>query len=155
MTEAGIPGLTVLPDGVWTFDIYASVDGAAGTSTIIFYVLRRATSNLVNYASKTTIAFVEGGASRDTITDSANGFITAGFEVGQEIVVTGSVSNNGTYTIHDVSAGTITLIAANDLTNESSIHFRLPSFIVIKVGECKSSWALGFNGWFPSGDGNP
>ncbi len=70
------------------------------------------------YLTGTTIAFVEGGASADTITDSGSGFVTAGFYAGQEIVISGSASNDGTYTIDTVVAGTITLIMDDDLVAE-------------------------------------
>jgi hypothetical protein len=68
----------------------------------------------------TTIAFVEGGASADTITDSGNLFLVSGFQPGDQITVSGSASNDGTYVIKTVTAGTITLIDANDLTDESA-----------------------------------
>ena len=67
-----------------------------------------------------TIAFVENTASADTITDSGNGFLTAGFQPGDTITVSGSASNDGTYTIDSVVAGTITLIARNDLATEAA-----------------------------------
>jgi len=57
----------------------------------------------------TDIAFVDGGEGADTITQSAAQFLVAGFEEGEDIVVTGSTSNDGTYTIVSVAAGTITL----------------------------------------------
>ena len=67
-----------------------------------------------------TIAFVEGGAT-DTITDSGSGFSNAGFSAGMKIVVSGSGSNNGTYTLASVSSGTLTLTATtDDLTAESA-----------------------------------
>lgn len=65
-----------------------------------------------------TIAFVNSNP--DTITDSGNGFVTAGFKRGQTITITGSVSNNGTFTIASVTAGTITLISTDSLTAESA-----------------------------------
>ena len=70
----------------------------------------------VSVAARTaaTIAFVNSNP--DTITDSANGFVTAGFVAGDIITVTGSASNNSTFTIATVVAGTITLIAADSLT---------------------------------------
>src|SRR3990167_7510331 len=67
-----------------------------------------------------TIAFNENTADADTITDSANGFLTAGFQPGDEITVSGSTSNDGTYTIASVIAGTITLLDRNDLTTEAA-----------------------------------
>jgi hypothetical protein len=76
------------------------------------------TLTMKGYLAGTTIAFVEGGASNDTITDSGNGFVTAGFTAGDEIIITGSASNNGTYTILTVTAGTITLSSDDDLVDE-------------------------------------
>lgn len=68
----------------------------------------------------TGIAFNENTASADTITDSNSGFLIQGFEAGMAITVAGSSSNDGSYTIGSVTAGTITLIAANDLATEAS-----------------------------------
>lgn len=67
-----------------------------------------------------TIAFVDNAASADTITDSASGFLTAGFQAGDQITVSGSASNDGSYTIASVVAGTITLLARNSLTTEAA-----------------------------------
>ncbi len=69
---------------------------------------------------KTTIAFVAGtpGTVAPTITDSANGFVTAGFTAGDTLYVVGSASNVRTYTIGSVTAGTITLIMSDTLTSE-------------------------------------
>ena len=67
-----------------------------------------------------TIAFVENDADADTITDSGNGFLIAGFQAGDQITVSGSTSNDGTYTVASVTAGTITLLARNDLTTEAA-----------------------------------
>lgn len=52
-----------------------------------------------------TIAFT----SSNTITDSANGFITAGFAIGNVIKVSGTQNNNRNFTITNVVAGTITV----------------------------------------------
>lgn len=71
-------------------------------------------------SSKTTIAFVEGGTSDDTITDSASGFVNAGFAVGDKITIAGSASNDGTYTIKSVTAGIITIASSEDLANEAA-----------------------------------
>lgn len=68
----------------------------------------------------TTIAFVNSNP--DTITDSGNGFVTAGFEVGDQITVTGAAQagNNSTFTIATVAAGTLTLTGGASLTAESA-----------------------------------
>jgi len=72
------------------------------------------------HKTATTIAFVEGGGSADTITDSGSGFVTAGFAAGQTLIVEGTVSNDGIYLIDTVVAGTITLTTAFDLVAESA-----------------------------------
>lgn len=78
--------------------------------------------DVVSYAKASitaaTIAFVEGGVAKDTITDSASGFVTADFYAGQIITVSGSTSNDGEYELYSVVAGTLTLIATDDLTAE-------------------------------------
>jgi|GEM_PF-79930 len=58
----------------------------------------------------------------DTITDSGNGFKTARFQSGQKINISGASdqNNNKTFTIAEVSAGTITLSEKDILTNEAS-----------------------------------
>lgn len=65
-----------------------------------------------------TIAFHENSPSADTITDSGDGLLAAGFLDDDAIIVSGSTSNNGGYTIDTVTEGTITLIATDDLTEE-------------------------------------
>lgn len=80
-----------------------------------------------------TIAFVEGGDNvNDTITDSGNGFLAAGFQAGDEIIVTGTQDNDGTYQIESVTAGTITLQSRNDLVAEaagSAFRIRARKFV--------------------------
>lgn len=69
----------------------------------------------------TTIAFAENTQDADTITDSGNGFIIAGFQAGDQITVSSTSGlNDGTYTVGSVAAGTITLLARNDLTTETA-----------------------------------
>lgn len=73
----------------------------------------------------TTISFenTETNTNHDTqdeIHDSGNGFVDAGFVSGQQISVSGSGSNDGTFTVASVEAGTITLIRENSLTTESA-----------------------------------
>ncbi len=64
----------------------------------------------------TTLTFND--ANPDTITDSGNGLVNAGFQAGDIIKVTGSVNNDGVYQIDTVAAGTITLISGEKLTPE-------------------------------------
>ena len=66
-----------------------------------------------------TIAFVSGTPNA-TITDSGNGFVAAGFKVGNFIKVSGSSSNNGYYTVVGVTVGTLTLATGETLVDESA-----------------------------------
>src|SRR3990167_6604314 len=69
----------------------------------------------------TTIAFSENDPDADTITDSGNGFLVAGFQAGDQItVVSTSGANDGTYIVNTVAAGTLTLRPADDLTTETA-----------------------------------
>jgi len=101
-----------------TQDENDALAGTSGTpSSTNKYVTQNDTTNGANQTA-TTIAFVDSNP--DTITDSGNGFVTAGFQAGQTITVSGSVSNNGTFTIASVAAGTITLVSGDSLTAESA-----------------------------------
>ena len=58
----------------------------------------------------------------DTITDSGNGFVSAGFLAGMVILVSGSsaTANNTSHTIATVSAGTLTLTSTSALTADAA-----------------------------------
>jgi hypothetical protein len=77
-------------------------------------------SKKVTTGAIATIAFVEGGAGADTITDSNSGLVIAGFKAHMRIKVSGSASNDGYYTIDTVTAGTATLVTTDDLTAEDA-----------------------------------
>ncbi len=66
----------------------------------------------------TGIALVDSDP--DTITDTGDGFITAGFEAGHKITISGSTADDGDYTIATVAAGTITLVAGDAFTGEGA-----------------------------------
>lgn len=76
--------------------------------------------------SNTPVAQIHGvgfafvNASPASITDSNNGFVTAGFVSGDRITVSGSTSNDGTYHLDTVAAGTLTLITGDTLTGEAA-----------------------------------
>lgn len=71
-----------------------------------------ATANI----TATTISFADSNP--DTINDSGSGLGV--FATGQVIEVSGSTSNDGTYTIASVAAGSLTLDAGDSLTVESA-----------------------------------
>lgn len=66
-----------------------------------------------------TIAFVEGTAVADTITDSASGFITAGITGNMAIAVIGSPLNSSIFELAKAVAGTLTLRPSYDLSVEA------------------------------------
>lgn len=80
------------------------------------------TGGTVAKITATTIAAVDGGAGADSFTDSDNGFLTAGFDVGDAILALGFTGGMagivGPFTITSVAAGTIAvatgLLAADD-----------------------------------------
>ena len=71
--------------------------------------------------SRTTIAFVSGTSTvKPQITDSANGFITAGFAVGQTLYVDGSAANSRNFTIATVAAGLLELVIDDIVVDEAA-----------------------------------
>lgn len=71
----------------------------------------------VDYTAS-TIAWVSGTPA--TITDSANGFVTAGYKAGMLFYSATSENNTGIYHIASVVAGTITFASGETVTSESS-----------------------------------
>jgi hypothetical protein len=76
------------------------------------------TAILIGLIKANTISFAD--TNPDTIIDSNNGFILAGFAVGDIISVFNSKLNDGIYTIDNVTAGTITLSSSDSLTTEAA-----------------------------------
>lgn len=93
---------------------FETITGLTGTPTFEVRKIKFPTAQVVG----TTIAFVDSDP--DTITDTDNGFILAGFRKGMKISVAGTVSNDGNYTIADVAAGTLTLIPSDTLITEAA-----------------------------------
>ncbi|MBN1435674.1 MAG: SGNH/GDSL hydrolase family protein [Sedimentisphaerales bacterium] len=65
-----------------------------------------------------TIAFVDSDP--DTITDSANGFVTAGFVPGDKIRITGGPNDGANWTVDTVDAGALTLVATDSVIAASA-----------------------------------
>ena len=77
----------------------------------------------------TGIAFVDGGGSSDTITDTGSGFVTAGFGATDKIRVIGSASNDGDYQLTNAAAGTLTMATAlltAETASESVTIYQIP-----------------------------
>ena len=64
------------------------------------------------------IAFVHSASAGDTITDGNNQFVIEGFEAGDMVRVSGSISNDGEYLLSAVVLGSLTLHNREVLTNE-------------------------------------
>tara|TARA_R100000808_G_C2150759_1_gene159588 strand:+ start:3092 stop:3799 length:708 start_codon:yes stop_codon:yes gene_type:complete len=83
-------------------------------------------------ASGTGIAFVDGGGSSDTITDSNSGF--GDFADGDRIRVIGSGSNDGEYTLSgSASAGTLTVATGTftaETASESITIYQVPKAVI-------------------------
>ena len=77
----------------------------------------------------TGIAFVDGGGSSDTITDTGTGFVTAGFAASDKIRVIGSASNDGDYQLTNAVAGTLTMatgLLTAETASESVTIYQIP-----------------------------
>lgn len=85
----------------------AMVGTSGDPSSTNKYVTENDTSNGATKTA-TTISFT----APSTISDSGSGFVTANFRVGNSITISGSASNNGTFTILTVSAGSMTVSEA-------------------------------------------
>ena len=79
-------------NGVWSFDGEIICSGRPAT--------------FLSHLTGDGIAFVATG---NKVTDADAGFIKAGFEAGQTLIVEGSTSNNGQFLIKTVAAGELTL----------------------------------------------
>lgn len=64
------------------------------------------------------IAFVHSASAGDTITDGNNQFVIEGFEAGDMVRVSGSISNDGVYLLTAVVLGSLTLHTREVLTDE-------------------------------------
>lgn len=78
--------------------------------------------------SGTNLAYSDNGASPDTITDSSNRFITAGFRVGDAITTTGSSTAS-----NDISSVTLTAVAAGTLSFATGTLSATEAFLAATV----------------------
>lgn len=95
------------------YDEFLSIQDALTTKCTIYLTHQTFTTYTAS-----TISFHENTPNKDTIEDSANGL--GSFVAGQIITVSGTAINPGTYEIYSATAGVITLVAVDDLTNESA-----------------------------------
>jgi len=108
-------------DSSGTYFIYPDEDIASGLrieyTSLDTPFIAEALEDMQVFYSASTIAFVDGGVSTDTITDSANGF--GDFGATDKIRVIGSSSNDGDYTLTAQAAGTLT-VATGSFTAETA-----------------------------------
>lgn len=98
------------------FNLYNEAQNLIYAEDVEWYSLYKTRQfSTVNYTAA-TITF--NNANPDTLTDSANGF--GSFESGMQILVSGSSSNDGAYTVDTAAAGTLTLQSADNLTAEAA-----------------------------------
>jgi len=108
-------------DSSGTYFIYPDEDIASGLrieyTSLDTPFIAEALEDMQVFYSASTIAFVDGGGSSDTITDSANGF--GDFGATDKIRVIGSSSNDGDYTLTAQADGTLT-VASGSFTAETA-----------------------------------
>ncbi len=99
-----------------------------------------------NNARTVTVTFVDGGGGDDTITRSAGNFLDDGFQASGTIDITGTASNNATYTITDSATQELTF-ATGTVTAESDIsaRFAAGTGLIANVGETLTPSDYGMN----------
>ena len=88
---------------------------SGGIATIASATINTLTKT--GYATSTTYTF---DAPTNTITDSSGSFASAAFAAGDNLVVSGSASNDGIYQISSIAGNVITIAQANALTTEAA-----------------------------------
>lgn len=72
----------------------------------------------------TGIAAVDGAGASDTFTDTGNGFVTAGFNVGDSILVYGftgaNLGSHGPFVLTGVAAGTLTVATGSIIASDGA-----------------------------------
>ncbi len=95
----------------------------------------RAVTRHIAAITATTIAAVDGAGSSDTFTDSGNGFITAGFSVGDSVLVYGftgaNLGSHGPFVLTGVAAGVLTVATGSIIASDGATE---PVTIVALVG---------------------
>jgi hypothetical protein len=114
------PGVTSFPAGTAYRYIYAKMDVGASNAAIIKTDLFRykTTGNEATTGAVTTISFALNGAAADTIHRSAGSFIADGFTAGCLVTVSGSASNNISFTAQTVTTADLTLTLADNVVTE-------------------------------------
>ena len=110
----GVYGLQTVENGVLTLtDPNGLTDEGAGASVTL-------TQSQDTSTYRTTSLVFNDTGSNDTITDVSGGFVVSGITANDPVIISGSISNDGTYAVDSVTANTITLDVAETLTQEPS-----------------------------------
>ena len=122
-------------DSSGTYFIYPDEDISSGLrieyTSLATPFIAEALEDMQIFYSASTIAFVDGGGSSDTITDSADGF--GDFASGDKIRVIGSSSNDGDYTLTAQADGTLTVATASftaETAGESITIYQIPKAVI-------------------------
>ena len=129
---------------------YAKISSVSSATAVVAAVQENedGRTELLPSYNVSTIAFAEGDPDstalehNDRITDSAGGFVTQGFKVGQNVTITGASTSGNNVTnklIVQVTADTILFAPSVDLVNESAGQ----SVTIVGVLTASTSWALG------------
>jgi len=113
LPNEGISQQLIYPDEDITNGLRVEYTGFTESDLFIAEAIETTTAT----ASGTTIAFVDGGGSSDTITDSASGL--GDFSATDKIRVIGSSDNDGDYQLTNAASGTLT-VATGTLTAETA-----------------------------------
>lgn len=111
------------PDGY--FQVSKTTSGEVGKNDLYPFsgeiICAGLISKYTRHLCGDTVGFTAGSSGvKDTVTDSGDGFVEAGFRVGDTLIVHGSASNNGYYLIKEVAAGVLTLETEGELTTEAA-----------------------------------
>lgn len=114
-------------DSTSALQVLKAGDGSSTDKNAVFpfsteIIIRRGgIAYFYNHMEDVELAFVAGSSGvKDTITDAASGFVTAGIEVGDTLIVEGSTGNDGQYLISAVAAGTLTLTTEGEITTHAA-----------------------------------
>ena len=99
-------------------DISYIVNSPSDTTEVYLTMVENVVGTL---SSGIDVSFNDNNPSNDTITRTKGSWKDDGFGIGMTIIVSGSINNDGTYTITDISDDTLTLSSGDVLVNEANV----------------------------------
>ena len=139
-TSAGSVTVTATGLGTTAAQAYTVTGVGTGFAIILptadpFSTRTRTTTSLAITSPLTSITFNDKGAAADTIT-SASAFDITKYAKGDVIMVGGSTSNDGVYTLSSTvapAADTLTLVAGDSLIQETSADVTVTNGVLVRV----------------------